>query len=137
MLFPEKKSVIQWHFEYEWMVCEYFYKISIKTPWMTMATITTNWIVIALQIFIFTANMDIVCEQKYHKASIRNSSLSMQSISCHLIDWSMYPYAAFMLHLNCHTLRRTRLQTVYSMTYYTNYHSILPFKMSSGFMAHI
>lgn len=99
-----------------------------------MATVTMDWTVIALQIFIFTANMDIVCEEKHHKASIRNSSLS---ISCHFSDWSMYPYAAFMLHLNCHTLRRTRLQTVYSMTYYTNYHSILTFKMSSGFMAHI
>lgn len=73
-----------------------------------------------------------LCEEKNHKAHIRNPLLSMQSMGlCTLLN-------AFTLHLNCHKQRITRLQMVkcHILSWYTcKYNSIYVYKRSTAFHA--
>ena len=78
-----------------------------------------------------------LCEEKNHKAHIRNPLLSMQSIACHFINWALYPSES--IHVNSKLSQRmARLQMVkcHRLSQYTcKYNSIYAYKKSTAFHA--
>jgi len=101
-----------------------------------MATVTMNWNEIHLPIFIFEPPWTL-CDEKNHKALIRNPLLSMQSKACHFINWAVYPSES--IHVTSTLSQRiTRLQMVkcHILLWYTcKYNSIYAYKKSTAFHA--
>jgi hypothetical protein len=52
--------------------------------------------------------LSTLCEETNHKAHIRNSLLSMQSIACHFIDCAMYPYGSIHVTSKLSQTKKTK-----------------------------